>query len=482
MALAGEKVSKMERTPYCADQVLLRGAEASESSSTALLGAGAQFVGKPIDLLDWASIVVTAVSDVASAAGGLLVEFSRAGTAGTWHEFDTNTIAAGTLQTYTYQPSLRYMRVSYTNGAVEQATFCLSVQVRTVAVAASEIQVTDGTDKLLINADGSISARTVSPVGRTADVSFMRTMATHTPLRMVGTGFVGATNDAKFWTTAVSGTGATSVQSDGHVSLVSGTGNSGYANLTSVQAARFVFAHPMIFRGAFSISAQVVALCSRLWGVYTSTGTPPVPVDGFWFEQDPAGIFYIAYAKSGSITKVASGSFNGDVSTYTLDTKVHAFEVHYFVMKAEYYVDNVLIHTLDSTTTTDHFVDEYSLPIQATCKNSALGVTSGSLVAHAAVIMREGAVGTDSVYYHLSGVAATHTLKLGPGRLHKILFNNTSGTNITIYDGLTAGGAVIGIITTTSAALGEWNYDLPFYTGLVMVTTGNALDATVVYE
>ena len=45
-----------------------------------------------------------------------------------------------------------------------------------------------------------------------------------------------------------------------------------------------------------------------------------------------------------------------------------------------------------------------------------------------------------------------------------------------------AGGTVIGIITTTTSCIGSWDYDLPFSTGLVMVTTGNSLDATVVYE
>lgn len=40
----------------------------------------------------------------------------------------------------------------------------------------------------------------------------------------------------------------------------------------------------------------------------------------------------------------------------------------------------------------------------------------------------------------------------------------------------------IGIITTATAALGVWDYYIPFNTGLIAITTGNSLDATIVYE
>ena len=66
--------------------------------------------------------------------------------------------------------------------------------------------------------------------------------------------------------------------------------------------------------------------------------------------------------------------------------------------------------------------------------------------------------------------------------MKKIIFNNTSGTNITIYDNTAASGAVVGIITTTTSAIGEWTFNVPFSIGLTIVTTGNSLDATIIYE
>jgi len=41
---------------------------------------------------------------------------------------------------------------------------------------------------------------------------------------------------------------------------------------------------------------------------------------------------------------------------------------------------------------------------------------------------------------------------------------------------------VVGIITTAANALGSWDYSIPFNTGLILVTVGNGLDATIVYE
>ena len=89
---------------------------------------------------------------------------------------------------------------------------------------------------------------------------------------------------------------------------------------------------------------------------------------------------------------------------------------------------------------------------------------------------------TNSQYYHISGDAATHILKYGAGVLQKIMYNNTSGTSLTIYDNTEASGVVVGIITTTVASLGEWTYNVPFSNGLTLKTIGNSLDATVLYE
>jgi hypothetical protein len=98
-------------------------------------------------------------------------------------------------------------------------------------------------------------------------------------------------------------------------------------------------------------------------------------------------------------------------------------------------------------------------------------------------ISRLGALITQPTYRHISGNAATYILKYGGGVLHRIVFNNTTGTSLTIYDDSAAtAGKEIGLITTATGAIGAWDYSCPFFNGLTIVTAGNGLDATIVYE
>jgi hypothetical protein len=114
--------------------------------------------------------------------------------------------------------------------------------------------------------------------------------------------------------------------------------------------------------------------------------------------------------------------------------------------------------------------------------NSAILDSSVTFNARTASIYRLGKIETQPIYYNITGNAATHVLKLGQGILHKIIYNNTSGTSLQIIDNVTGTTPSIGLITTASAALGVWDYYIPFNTGLIIITVGNGLDATIVYE
>jgi len=129
-----------------------------------------------------------------------------------------------------------------------------------------------------------------------------------------------------------------------------------------------------------------------------------------------------------------------------------------------------------------HLTSVLTLPIRFENVNDNDSVVDVVMDCLGVVITRQGELITNPTYYHISGNAATHILKRGAGTLQKIIFNNTLGTSITIYDNTAASGTVIGIITTTTAAVGVWEYNAPFSTGLTLVTVGNNLDATIVYE
>ncbi len=85
-------------------------------------------------------------------------------------------------------------------------------------------------------------------------------------------------------------------------------------------------------------------------------------------------------------------------------------------------------------------------------------------------------------FLNITGNAATTTVKSGAGKLRKLIFNNTSGTSFVIYDNTAASGTIIGTVTTAAGCIGSWVYDIAFTTGLTIITIGNGLDMTVVYE
>ena len=82
------------------------------------------------------------------------------------------------------------------------------------------------------------------------------------------------------------------------------------------------------------------------------------------------------------------------------------------------------------------------------------------------------------------GIPTTSTtlVKSGAGVLHLINVNTkgTVASTVTIYDGLSATGTVIGIIDSLNLS-GPFQFDVVFNTGLTIVTTG-APNITVSYR
>ena len=310
-------------------------------------------------------------------------------------------------------------------------------------------------------------------------------LAADSTTRMVGTMF-GAALDTGFWTVASNGTGASaaigSTATAGVVLLTSGTSNNGYGSLVSVRHARFLFVMPNLFRMACRLTTAAIADCTRRWGATSITaGNPPSLDSGFWFSHDGAGELTVNHKVAGvAAVSVASGAFNGEVATYVVDTNVHAYEILYFVMGAWFFVDGVLIHKFTPTTLT--LTNDLNLHIFAESVNAAGGTTSGVLEVWASSIYRLGKLETNPTFYSINGAAATHVVKRGAGILHKLIFNNTSGTAITVYDGISAAGIVIAVITTATGLIGSHDWDIPFVDGLCIVTTGVNLDCTVVFE
>lgn len=109
-------------------KVVLDGKVDPNNTSKNLLLANATFTGTATDTINYAIIFVNVYSNVASAINGLKVQVSSDAT--NWRTGEQFSIQAGSEKTFSFQPSRRYFRVVYTNGATNQTTFDLEVLLK----------------------------------------------------------------------------------------------------------------------------------------------------------------------------------------------------------------------------------------------------------------------------------------------------------------------------------------------------------------
>lgn len=310
----------------------------------------------------------------------------------------------------------------------------------------------------------------------------MRDQKMATPIRLIGTTF-GSAIDTVFWTAINSGAASASGVATTIATMTSGTANDGYGQISSVRKARFLFAHPLQFRAAIRIPVTVKADTTRRWGAFTTTLV--TPLDGFYFRLDGAGLLSVCRVANSSVTAVDSGSFNGDVSAYVVDTNVHAYEIIFFTMGAWFYIDNVLVHTFLPTTallTQDNIV-----PVTVSSVNSASGTTSATIECWNASIIRLGQLLTQpSSYYHAVGTTAGVNLKLEAGNLHSMIINNVvNNATITLSDSTSTTTPAIWVHTAGATSTGVVSIDfkgLPFFEGLRLTVATQNASVTVIYE
>lgn len=359
------------------------------------------------------------------------------------------------------------------------------------AAGAAAVNIQDGGNSITVDslqlpaalgASGGLTTEIQDPHGHKSEFNFMRDLLVSQPYRLVGAGFVGTTLDTNFWATTLS-TG-TAAQTDGLVTIDGSTTASAYAHLSSAAAARFVFAHPHVFRSVVQIPTVAVAHNTRRWGVYTvSTVTPQ---NGFYFELSSAGVLSVVTVSGGTPTAVASGSFNGQVSSYVVDTNFHAYEIHYYVMQVEFYVDHVLLHSIIPSAN-PMTAGVYTLPIGATSINDATGGVSGVIKLYNAIILRTGRDITQPKSFYQSGTVTAQVLKIGPGLVHGLTVSGVvNNSNITLYDNTTNSGTILfstGAMSTNTTPFNlDFGLGMPFQIGLTLnIATANS-NATTRYE
>lgn len=437
--------------------------DSSTNSSTTNLDVSNEytFTGTSVSTLGVAGIQVSLFADQKCE---VLIQQSSDGT--NWDITDTYHYQANDSFGITVQAVSSYARVIVSTNLLTTTKFRLQTVLCPIVEAIPRSLDSNGNFKVAMGTDEYGFGCENTPIGEQRMVE---------PYRMVGTNFEGTTIDARFWTTAAAGTSAAIAQANSQLKITSGTSSGAAVTAYSNRRARYVGGSSMRYRSVTQLSAPE-ANSLRRWGIGYGASLPTV-TDGAWFQYDGTE-FSIVTCKGTTQTKVTS--FNGNLgATYTPGTGVKTYEIYWTNSKVWFVIGDEILHIVSASSAT--WANTMGFHIFMDSLNAGI-ITGTTLEIRTATISRLGAAETQPAYYHVSGDAATHVLKLGAGILHKIIFNNTTGTSITIVDNVTGTTPVIGLITTTTAALGDWNYSIPFNTGLILITAGNGLDATIVYE
>jgi hypothetical protein len=113
----------------------------TSNSTTVNLAGGATFTGVGTDINGYATILVTMFSDQDGATDGLVIQFSN--DLSDWHDADVYTYFANSYKTYSFQPVDQYVRIKYTNGAVETTKLHISTRLHSFNVKSSSHRMAD---------------------------------------------------------------------------------------------------------------------------------------------------------------------------------------------------------------------------------------------------------------------------------------------------------------------------------------------------
>ena len=126
-----DKLTGVAATITAAGEVMVKSASvvSDDNSTQTPLAEDAVFAGASIDTLGYTTAQIAVYTDQISAEGGLTVEVSSDET--NWyvkHQFSYRNVSEE--KDYPVTLTRRYLRVSYTNGAVAQTVFDLSTVLR----------------------------------------------------------------------------------------------------------------------------------------------------------------------------------------------------------------------------------------------------------------------------------------------------------------------------------------------------------------
>lgn len=142
----------------------------TQNSTTTPLAGNAVFTGGWQDTLDYSEVIVSVVSNKASATDGIVIQWSSLGT--NVDEDDVFTLLANAGKTFSFPCNRRYVRIKYTNGAAAQTTFDLQTLLKRYASKGSSHRLADSLSQQddAIVTKSLISGKTTAAGGAIVDV------------------------------------------------------------------------------------------------------------------------------------------------------------------------------------------------------------------------------------------------------------------------------------------------------------------------
>jgi hypothetical protein len=292
-----------------------------------------------------------------------------------------------------------------------------------------------------------------------------------TPFRLIGSQFSGTTTDTNFWTVNT-GTGGSATQANQLLTIANGTTDGNDVSITSVRTARYVGGSTNRFRANMIFGDTGAVGNTRRFGAYNTT-------DGFFFELSGT-TFRLGIRKASGDTTIAQASWSTG-ETFTVDTNMHTFEIYWTNKSVWFSIDDELVHKASATTAP--LVGSINLPITMETINGAGVTTSYQLKTTNMVIHRLGTERTQPTSKYIAGASAGTICKYSAGIVQQVIFfAGSNGNGIELYDNTAASGTPILKFNSQSNIVTQMPINLPFFTGLTVVTTGSSSYCTIIYE
>jgi len=335
---------------------------------------------------------------------------------------------------------------------------------------------------IILDENGSATVSSASPYkvsisdgSNIADVDGLGSLKVFETTTLVGASFEGNILDNNFWTDTT-GNGATVTQGNGLIKLETNTTANGSAQVQSVRYARKIpgTVNQMRIIGQLNTTAEPDNV--RTIGVYDDDNGAFFKIDGTTLK--------VVKRKGGTDTEVSNGSFNGDVSSASIDTNFHRGVIEYTALNAKFWYDGVLLHTFSSTT--EPWTESLTLPIRAQNYNTGGNTTDNKWYLSLLTTVRLGQLETETTSDYQSGQIPSKVLKYGAGELKRAIISGVQNNSvITLYDNTTATTNTIWSSGAMGAQTQPYSLDfgeLQFGTGLSLSITGADSNITITYE